>query len=136
MDLEGFTPEDRMRATGEVCCLLNCDYFSIVKCYEDFVLKDTKDPSVVKMVALVLDYANAGDLRKEIRNRKRANSPFEEHEAMLLFIQILLAVHHVHSRRMIHRDIKSANILLCSNGLVKLGDFGFSRMYAATVSDD
>ncbi|CAD2214253.1 protein kinase [Angomonas deanei] len=54
----------------------------------------------------------------------------------MLFLQVLLAVHHVHSRHMIHRDIKSANILLCSNGLVKLGDFGFSRMYAATVSDD
>lgn len=88
------------------------------------------------MMAMVLDYANAGDLRQEIRNRSKANRPFVEHEAGLLFIQILLAVHHVHSKHMIHRDIKSANILLCSNGLVKLGDFGFSKMYANTVSDD
>ncbi|EPY29660.1 protein kinase [Strigomonas culicis] len=136
MDVECLTPEDRMRATGEVCCLLNCDHFAIIKCYEDFVLKDPKNPENVLVIALVLDYANAGDLRKEIRNRSRTARPFAEHEAGLLFIQILLAIHHVHSKRMIHRDIKSANILLCSNGLVKLGDFGFSRMYAATVSDD
>nr|CAJ2481669.1 unnamed protein product [Leishmania braziliensis] len=136
MDLEGYTPQEIMRASGEVCCLLSCDYFSIVKCHEDFVYSDERNPENVSMMAMVLDYANAGDLRQEIRNRSKANRPFVEHEAGLLFIQILLAVHHVHSKHMIHRDIKSANILLCSNGLVKLGDFGFSKMYANTVSDD
>ncbi|KAG5490023.1 hypothetical protein JKF63_00142 [Porcisia hertigi] len=136
MDVEGHTIQEIMRASGEVCCLLSCDYFSIVKCHEDFVYGDERNPENVSMMALVLDYANAGDLRQEIRNRSRTNRPFAEHEAGLLFIQVLLAVHHVHSKHMIHRDIKSANILLCSNGLVKLGDFGFSKMYANTVSDD
>ncbi|GET93219.1 protein kinase, putative [Leishmania tarentolae] len=136
MDLEGYTPEEIMRASGEVCCLLSCDYFSIVKCHEDFVHSDEKNPESVSMIALVLDYANAGDLRQEIKSRARTGRTFREHEAGLLFLQVLLAVHHVHSKHMIHRDIKSANILLCSNGLVKLGDFGFSKMYANTVSDD
>jgi serine/threonine protein kinase len=136
MDVEGHTPQEIMRASGEVCCLLSCDYFSIVKCHEDFVYRDKKNPENVNMMAMVLDYANAGDLRQEIRNRSKTNRPFAEHEAGLLFIQVLLAVHHVHSKRMIHRDIKSANILLCSNGLAKLGDFGFSKHYAATVSED
>ncbi|KAG5463979.1 hypothetical protein LSCM1_00155 [Leishmania martiniquensis] len=136
MDVEGFTSQEIMRASGEVCCLLSCNYFSIVKCHEDFVHSDERNPESVSMMAMVLDYANAGDLRHEIRNRSKTKRPFAEHEAGLLFIQILLAVHHVHSKRMIHRDIKSANILLCSNGLAKLGDFGFSKHYAATVSDD
>ncbi|AYU83504.1 serine/threonine protein kinase, putative [Leishmania donovani] len=136
MDVEGYTPQEIMRASGEVCCLLSCDYFSIVKCHEDFVYSDERNPESVSMMAMVLDYANAGDLRQEIKNRSKTNRPFAEHEAGLIFIQVLLAVHHVHSKRMIHRDIKSANILLCSNGLAKLGDFGFSKHYAATVSDD
>ncbi|KAG5465451.1 hypothetical protein CUR178_00154 [Leishmania enriettii] len=136
MDVEGYTSQEIMRASGEVCCLLSCDYFSIVKCHEDFVYRDERNPESVSMMAMVLDYANAGDLRHEIRNRSKTNRPFAEHEAGLLFLQVLLGVHHVHSKHMIHRDIKSANILLCSNGLVKLGDFGFSKMYANTVSDD
>lgn len=88
------------------------------------------------MLALVVDLANAGDLRQEIKNRARRGKPFKEHEVGLLFIQILMAVHHVHCHHMIHRDIKTANVFLCSNGLVKLGDFGFSKQYRETVSTD
>ncbi|RNF17023.1 putative serine/threonine protein kinase, partial [Trypanosoma conorhini] len=124
------------RAQAEVHCLLNCDFFSILKCHEDFAKKDPLDGENLLMIALVLDYANAGDLRQEIKSRAKASRAFREHEAGLLFIQVLLALHHVHSRHMIHRDIKTANILLCSNGLVKLGDFGFGKMYSATVSGD
>lgn len=136
VDMEGMSEADKNRAQAEVHCLLNCDFFSILKCHEDLSRPDHKNPESVSMIALVLDYANAGDLRQEIRNRARTSKTFREHEAGLLFLQVLLAIHHVHSRHMIHRDIKSANILLCSNGLVKVGDFGFSKLYAATVSDD
>jgi serine/threonine protein kinase len=45
-----------------------------------------------------------------------------------------MAVQHIHSHSMLHRDIKSANVLIMSNGLVKLADFGFSRQYEDTVS--
>lgn len=136
VDMEGMSEADKNRAQAEVHCLLNCDFFSILKCHEDLSKTDPKNPESVSMIALVLDYANAGDLRQEIRNRARTSRTFREHEAGLLFLQVLLAIHHVHSRHMIHRDIKSANILLCSNGLVKVGDFGFSKLYSATVSDD
>ncbi|CCW60021.1 unnamed protein product [Phytomonas sp. EM1] len=136
VDMEGMSEADRNRAQAEVHCLLNCDYFSILKCHEDLAKRDPQNPDNVQMIALVLDYANAGDLRQEIRSRSKTGHFFEEHEAGMLFLQVLLAVHHVHSRHMIHRDIKSANILLCSNGLVKLGDFGFSKTYTVTVSED
>ncbi|RNE96507.1 putative serine/threonine protein kinase, partial [Trypanosoma conorhini] len=127
VDMEGMSEADKNRAQAEVHCLLNCDFFSILKCHEDFAKKDPLDGENLLMIALVLDYANAGDLRQEIKSRAKASRAFREHEAGLLFIQVLLALHHVHSRHMIHRDIKTANILLCSNGLVKLGDFGFRQ---------
>ena len=37
-----------------------------------------------------------------------------------------------HSRRVFHRDIKTQNIFLTSDGVVKLGDFGISRILANT----
>nr|CCC51537.1 putative protein kinase [Trypanosoma vivax Y486] len=136
VDMEGMSEADKNRAQAEVHCLLNCDFFSILRCHEDFAKRDPQNEDNVLMIALVLDYANAGDLRQEIKSRAKVSRAFREHEAGLLFIQVLLALHHVHSRHMIHRDIKTANILLCSNGLIKLGDFGFTKMYSATVSDD
>ena len=138
VELSGMKESDRARAITEVHCLLHCTSFIILKCFDDYVYYhpdhcDGKEPAAI---ALVLDYANAGDLRAEIKGRAKINRPFREHEAGLLFLQCLMAVHHVHNKHMIHRDIKSANVLLCSNGMIKLGDFGFSKMFANTVSDD
>lgn len=134
VDLSGMSEADKTRAQTEVHCLLHCDFFSIVKCHEDLMKKnEAGDPA---LLALVLDFANAGDLRQEIKNRAKTNRPFREHEAGLLFLQVLMAIHHVHGKNMIHRDIKSANIFLCCNGLVKLGDFGFSKHYSGSVSEN
>jgi mitogen-activated protein kinase 15 len=42
--------------------------------------------------------------------------------------QILSAVNFMHQRGVVHRDIKSANILMFKDGHVKLADFGLSRV--------
>ncbi|KAG9349194.1 hypothetical protein JZ751_027637, partial [Albula glossodonta] len=45
------------------------------------------------------------------------------------FVQICLGLKHIHDRKVLHRDIKTQNIFLASNGTkVKLGDFGTARM--------
>ena len=41
------------------------------------------------------------------------------------FIMLALGVKHFHKRRIILRKLDAQNILLCSNGLVKIVDFGF-----------
>jgi serine/threonine protein kinase len=126
IDLRRRSEEEVVRAQAEIHCLLNCDFYSVTKCYEDFVAEEKKPLAI----ALILDYANAGDLRTEIKKRARAGLHFNEQEAFLLFVQILTGVQHIHSRKMIHRDIKTANVFLNRNGFVHLGDFGFSRACA------
>lgn len=45
--------------------------------------------------------------------------------------QLLNGLHYCHKRNIMHRDIKGANLLITNKGVLKLGDFGLSRTFAA-----
>lgn len=58
---------------------------------------------------------------------------FQEDQILDWFVQICLALKHVHDRKILHRDIKSQNIFLTKDGTVQLGDFGIARVLNSTV---
>lgn len=127
MDLSAMSEKDHKYVESEIQCLAGCSHFAIVKYYEDF----TEDTHML----ILMEFANAGDLNMQIKARAAENLRyFEEHEIGYTFIQLAMALEHVHRRKMLHRDIKGANVLLMTNGLIKLGDFGFSQQYEETVS--
>ena len=79
-------------------------------------------------LCIVMDYADGGDLSKMIKEKKAQGQRLEETKILNLFAQMVLAIKHVHDRKILHRDLKSGNVFLTKNGIVKLGDFGIARM--------
>ncbi|GLI70234.1 hypothetical protein VaNZ11_015018 [Volvox africanus] len=77
---------------------------------------------------IVMEYAPGGDLAAAIQKRQHEKKPFSEDEIMFWFVQVVLALYHVHGKHVLHRDLKSQNIFIGEGNLLKLGDFGIARV--------
>ncbi|NXF09809.1 NEK3 kinase, partial [Smithornis capensis] len=81
---------------------------------------------------IVMEYCDDGDLMQKIKHQR--GNLFPEDTILHWFVQMCLAVKHIHDKRVLHRDIKSKNVFLTQNGKVKLGDFGSARLLAHPMS--
>ncbi|VDK77140.1 unnamed protein product [Litomosoides sigmodontis] len=75
-------------------------------------------------IAIISEYYPGGTLLDLIHQHQRIP---EFPQACHLFRQLTEAIHYLHDRGVVHRDIKAENVLLDGNGDVKLTDFGFAR---------
>uniref|UniRef100_A0A336LIK9 CSON002925 protein n=1 Tax=Culicoides sonorensis TaxID=179676 RepID=A0A336LIK9_CULSO len=74
-------------------------------------------------VFIIMEYAQNGSLLDLIRKEKSLS----ENRARVLFKQIVAVVEYIHSKGIVHRDIKCENLLFDKNRVLKLIDFGFAR---------
>jgi serine/threonine protein kinase len=58
-----------------------------------------------------------------IEDSDMAMPPLNEHQIAYILRSVLLALKHLHSLGRIHRDVRADNVLLSSEGLVKLGQY-------------
>eukprot|EP00759_Apiculatamorpha_spiralis_P007922 PhF_6_TR14968/c9_g1_i2/m.23506/K08857/NEK1_4_5; NIMA (never in mitosis gene a)-related kinase 1/4/5 len=122
-----YTTTDSERVLHEIGNLAQCEHLNIIR-QIDAVTND-------KTVVLIMEYADGGDLGKEIYTRRLNKTEFVEEEVTVILAQACLALHHIHSKGILHRDVKPANLFYTENGMIKLGDFGLSKRYEETVSN-
>ncbi|NXC53269.1 NEK3 kinase, partial [Aleadryas rufinucha] len=108
---------------------------------EAVLLAKMKHPNIVAFkesfeadghLYIVMEYCDNGDLMQKIKHQ--GGNLFPEDTILHWFVQMCLAVKHIHDKRVLHRDIKSKNVFLTQSGKVKLGDFGSARLLAHPMS--
>ena len=80
-----------------------------------------------------MEFAEKGDLYDQIILQSKKNKYFPEKTIIDWLIQTCQALKYIHSKHIIHRDIKPQNIFLTKKGSIKLGDFGVSKTLNNTL---
>ena len=92
---------------------------NIVRLYESF--------ETPQHIVFVMEVCGGGDLLTYVRRRRK----LKEDAARFLFRQVVTGLAYCHTKNVLHRDIKLDNILLTSQGDVKICDFGVSKLVNA-----
>ncbi|XP_067994722.1 myosin-IIIb isoform X8 [Melanerpes formicivorus] len=81
---------------------------------------------------LVLELCNGGSVTELVKSLLKCGQRLDEAIISYILYGALLGLQHLHNNRIIHRDVKGNNILLTTEGGVKLVDFGVSAQLTST----
>ncbi|XP_069926810.1 myosin-IIIb isoform X2 [Oryctolagus cuniculus] len=102
---------------------------NVVKFYGMFY---KADHCVGGQLWLVLELCNGGSVTELVKGLLRCGQRLDEALISYILYGALLGLQHLHNNRIIHRDVKGNNILLTTEGGVKLVDFGVSAQLTST----
>jgi len=108
---------------------LETEISALSKCTSDFVIRYYGSYQKKDMVWIVMEYADVGSLQDLVQICLR---PLTEEEIRSVMASMAFGLTYLHENGIVHRDVKAKNILVLSNGRVKLADLGVS----AILSDE
>ena len=116
MTKEGFP----VSALREISVLLSLSHPCVVTVREMVV------GTALDKVFMVMELMEM-DLKQGIE--KTGSAPFSQAELKGMTFQILSGIQHIHNKWLLHRDLKTSNILVHRSGRIALADFGLARKY-------
>ena len=125
--LINLSEKERENALNEVRILASVKSNYVVSYKEAFF--DEKD----KTLCIVMEFADNGDLYQKIVEHKKKAMFFEETEIWRIFIHLVNGLKALHDLKILHRDLKSANVFLYTNGDAKIGDLNVSKVAKAGI---
>lgn len=109
--------KDRENVLNEVGIMMKCKTDTVVECYEIFEYK--------KRLWIFLEMLNGGSITPFLEEKAQAHQ-LGENICKYIAVRVLKGLKYLHDKDMMHRDIKSDNILVSMDGDIKLADFGYA----------
>lgn len=110
-------------ALREVNTLLKCKHENIVN-VQEIVVGANMD-----LIFIAMEFVEH-DLKTLLETMTQ---PFLQAEAKIVLLQLLRGVNHLHQNWILHRDLKTSNLLMSHRGILKIADFGLAREYGSPL---
>ena len=121
--MEKLKENEQQNSVNEIRILASISHSNVVG-YKEAFFNDKN-----KTLNIVMEYCDDGDLETKINNMKRNKQKFEECLIWNYTLQILGGLKALHDKKILHRDLKSANIFLMKkNNQCKIGDLNTSKV--------
>ena len=123
---------EQEEAINEVNLLAGIDSPYIVGYFDSFIEAGS--------LHIVMEYCNHGDLQTVIKKGKAKDiACLKEDVTWNLGLQVILGLHYLHEKHILHRDLKSANVFLQKDATqkyfsVKIGDLGVAKLLESTTA--
>jgi len=114
--------KEQENSLNEVRILASISHPNIIGYKEAFFDDDSKT------LNMVMEYADDGDLENKIQKHIKNKTNVSENELWSYLIQMIQGLKSLHDNKIMHRDLKSANVFILKNGVLKLGDLNVSKV--------
>jgi NIMA (never in mitosis gene a)-related kinase len=114
--------KERENALNEVRILASITHQNIIGYKQAFFEEESKTLNIV------MEFADDGDLDSKIQSNIKNKTNVPETEIWSYMIQMTSGLKALHDNKIMHRDLKCANIFLMKNGMLKLGDLNVSKV--------
>mmetsp|Transcript_41658 Transcript_41658/g.79602 ORF Transcript_41658/g.79602 Transcript_41658/m.79602 type:complete len:516 (+) Transcript_41658:462-2009(+) len=125
-NVKHMSAQDRADAVNEIRLLASVRHHHVTNYHEAFVDGNR--------LCIVMEYAPHGDLARAIRKRAAQQKYFSEDQIWNYLIQICHGLQALHAARILHRDVKTANVLRCAGEIVKLSDLGVAKLMKGAMT--
>ncbi|GIL84950.1 hypothetical protein Vretimale_9792 [Volvox reticuliferus] len=139
----------RCKRTGRICALKKIkmekerDGFPVTSIREINILLNLHHPNIVNVsevvmgsrldqIFMVMEFMDH-DLKSLMNDKSQMTRPFSVAEVKCLMMQLLSGIEYLHENWVIHRDLKTSNILYNNRGELKICDFGLARQFGSPL---
>jgi len=122
IDISILKEKEKENCINEVRLLASIDHPNIVSYKDAFYDNDSQSLNII------MEYMDDGDLEMKIHQIRKNKEIFKENEIWNYLLCMVNGLKCLHDNKIMHRDIKAANIFINKSGCVKIGDLNISKI--------